>query len=200
MHEPLNDLFMSLDAKFKSSMWNSNIYDQIWLTLKIPPFLIVFRDLKTGNCLVDEYRRVKVSDFGTAVTKEKMGTELVGTGNSLLGLTMVAAYMPPERLREEQSDEKTDVFSFGVMLWELMLRKIPWEGLTNIQVEGYSATWNKMKRIARQSFSFCFMSLNFLSFCVDDSVDCCTSWICEWIIGVTWLRSKRVSSCSVEHD
>jgi len=95
-----------------------------------PP--MIHRDLKSGNCLVDEYRRVKISDFGTAITREKMGTELVGT----------AAYMPPERLREEQSDEKTDVFSFGVMLWELLTRKIPWEGLTNIQIVarvGYAA-------------------------------------------------------------
>jgi serine/threonine-protein kinase CTR1 len=87
-----------------------------------PP--MIHRDLKSNNCLIDDHRRVKVSDFGTAVTREKMGTELVGT----------AAYMSPERLREEQSDEKTDVFAFGVMLWELLQRKIPWEGLTNIQV------------------------------------------------------------------
>jgi serine/threonine-protein kinase CTR1 len=50
--------------------------------------------------------------------------------------------MSPERLREEQSDEKTDVFSFGVVLWEILTRKLAWEGLTSIQIVarvGYAA-------------------------------------------------------------
>ena len=87
-----------------------------------PP--MVHRDLKCGNLLIDDNKRCKLADFGTAVLKEKMGTELVGT----------AAFMSPERLREEQSDERTDVFSFGVVLWEILTRKIAWEGLTNIQI------------------------------------------------------------------
>lgn len=43
-----------------------------------PP--MIHRDMKSNNLLVDEHRRVKVSDFGTAIVKEQMGTELVGTG------------------------------------------------------------------------------------------------------------------------
>lgn len=65
-----------------------------------------------------------------------MGTDLVGT----------AAWMCPARLLCEETDEKTDVFSYGVILWELLNRKvcfdiwclltnkIPWEGLSNMQV------------------------------------------------------------------
>jgi len=67
---------------------------------------------------------VKISDFGTVIKKEKMGTELAGT----------AGWMSPERLRGEESDPSTDVFSYGVVLWEIMYRKLPWEGLSNIQI------------------------------------------------------------------
>mmetsp|Transcript_19776 Transcript_19776/g.27601 ORF Transcript_19776/g.27601 Transcript_19776/m.27601 type:complete len:666 (+) Transcript_19776:74-2071(+) len=87
-----------------------------------PP--LVHRDLKSQNVLIDENLRVKISDFGTSVEKNLMGTEIVGT----------AAWMCPARLLREESDEKTDVFSYGVILWELLNRKIPWEGLSNMQI------------------------------------------------------------------
>jgi len=121
-----------------------------------PP--MVHRDLKTGNCLVDEYRRVKISDFGTAVTLNLMGTELVGT----------AAYMSPERLREEQSDEKTDVFSFGVILWELLTRKFPWEGLSNIQIVARAGFANELLAVPEQPPKGCPPSyLNLILDCCD---------------------------------
>lgn len=42
--------------------------------------IMIHRDLKSKNILVDHSKRVKISDFGTATTKEMMGIELVGTG------------------------------------------------------------------------------------------------------------------------
>lgn len=63
--------------------------------------VLVHRDLKSGNTLVDDYLRVKISDFGSVVPKKDMGIKIIGT----------AAYMSPERLLEEESDERTDVFS-----------------------------------------------------------------------------------------
>jgi len=86
--------------------------------------VLVHRDLKSGNTLVDEHYRVKISDFGSVVPKKEMGVKLVGT----------PGWMSPERLLEEESDERTDVFSFGVVLWEFLNRKYPWEGLSNIQI------------------------------------------------------------------
>jgi multidrug efflux pump subunit AcrA (membrane-fusion protein) len=85
---------------------------------------LVHRDVKSENLLHDEFHRVKVSDFGTVVTTESLGQELVGT----------TSYMPPERLVGEGSDPSTDVFAFGVVLWELMNRKVPWEGSSNLQI------------------------------------------------------------------
>lgn len=64
--------------------------------------VLVHRDLKSGNTLVDEHYRVKISDFGSVVPKKEMGVKLVGT----------PGWMSPERLLEEESDERTDVFSY----------------------------------------------------------------------------------------
>ncbi|MFS7909470.1 putative protein kinase TKL-CTR1-DRK-2 family [Helianthus anomalus] len=42
--------------------------------------------------------------------------------------------MAPEVLRNEEADGKSDVYSYGVVLWEMTTEKIPWDGLTSIQV------------------------------------------------------------------
>ncbi|KAM0053769.1 putative protein kinase TKL-CTR1-DRK-2 family [Helianthus debilis subsp. tardiflorus] len=48
--------------------------------------------------------------------------------------TVKPRWMAPEVLRSEEADEKSDVYSYGVVLWEMTTEKIPWDGLTSIQV------------------------------------------------------------------
>ncbi|KAF5824139.1 putative protein kinase TKL-CTR1-DRK-2 family [Helianthus annuus] len=48
--------------------------------------------------------------------------------------TVKPPWMAPEVLRSEEADEKSDVYSYGVVLWEMTTEKIPWDGLTSIQV------------------------------------------------------------------
>ncbi|KAM7278834.1 hypothetical protein ACFE04_005968 [Oxalis oulophora] len=91
--------------------------------------VIVHRDLKSPNLLVDKNWVVKVCDFG--LSRMKYSTFL--SSRSTAG---TAEWMAPEVLRNEPSDEKCDVYSFGVILWELITLQQPWGGMNPMQVVG----------------------------------------------------------------
>ncbi|KAL5748799.1 hypothetical protein ACOSQ2_026096 [Xanthoceras sorbifolium] len=91
--------------------------------------VIVHRDLKSPNLLVDKNWVVKVCDFG--LSRMKNSTFL--SSRSTAG---TAEWMAPEVLRNEPSDEKCDVYSFGVILWELSTLQQPWGGMNPMQVVG----------------------------------------------------------------
>ncbi|MQL88977.1 hypothetical protein Taro_021546, partial [Colocasia esculenta] len=91
--------------------------------------IIVHGDLKSPNLLVDKNWVVKVCDFG--LSRMKHSTFL--SSRSMAG---TAEWMAPEVLRNEPSDEKCDVYSFGVILWELCTLQQPWEGMNPMQVVG----------------------------------------------------------------
>eukprot|EP00850_Spirogloea_muscicola_P023719 SM000381S14611 [mRNA] locus=s381:28553:35415:- [translate_table: standard] len=91
--------------------------------------MIVHRDLKSPNLLVDKNWTVKVCDFG--LSRSKHSTFL--SSKSGAG---TPEWMAPEVLRNEPSDEKSDVYSFGVILWELVTMEQPWQGMNAMQVVG----------------------------------------------------------------
>ncbi|XP_031090520.1 probable serine/threonine-protein kinase SIS8 isoform X3 [Ipomoea triloba] len=91
--------------------------------------MIVHRDLKSPNLLVDKNWVVKVCDFG--LSRMKHSTFL--SSRSTAG---TAEWMAPEVLRNEPSDEKCDVYSYGVILWELCTLQQPWGGMNPMQVVG----------------------------------------------------------------
>lgn len=105
-----------------------------YLHRRNPP--IVHRDLKSSNLLVDKNWTVKVGDFGLSRLKDAtLLTTKSGRGTP--------QWMAPEVLRNEPSNEKSDVFSFGVILWELMTQSIPWKNLNSLQVVGVVGFMNR---------------------------------------------------------
>ncbi|CAI0466966.1 unnamed protein product [Linum tenue] len=105
-----------------------------------PP--IVHRDLKSSNLLVDRNWTVKVGDFGLSRLKhETFLTTKSGKGTP--------QWMAPEVLRNERSDEKSDIYSFGVVLWELATEKIPWHNLNSMQVIGAVGFMNQRLEIPK---------------------------------------------------
>ncbi|KAI3512382.1 hypothetical protein L1887_19697 [Cichorium endivia] len=91
----------------------------------LPP--IIHRDLKSSNLIVDTDWTVKVGDLGMCRTKHgTYVTTMEGIGTP--------EWTAPEVLRNEQADERSDVYSYGVVLWEMTMQKIPWDGLTPMQV------------------------------------------------------------------
>ncbi|KAJ1295486.1 hypothetical protein BS78_01G228200 [Paspalum vaginatum] len=90
---------------------------------------IVHRDLKSPNLLVDDNWTVKVCDFGLSRLKHSTFLSSKSTAGT-------PEWMAPEVLRNEQSNEKCDVYSFGVILWELATLRTPWQGMNPMQVVG----------------------------------------------------------------
>uniref|UniRef100_A0A5B7AT19 non-specific serine/threonine protein kinase n=1 Tax=Davidia involucrata TaxID=16924 RepID=A0A5B7AT19_DAVIN len=105
-----------------------------------PP--VIHRDLKSSNLLVDKNWTVKVGDFGLSRLKhETYLTTKTGKGTP--------QWMAPEVLRNEPSDEKSDIYSYGVILWELATEKIPWDNLNSMQVIGAVGFMNQQLEIPK---------------------------------------------------
>ena len=82
---------------------------------------IVHRDLKPDNILLTRDNGVKVLDFGLAKLRNGRGDESFSTSLTRQGaITGTAAYMSPEQAKGQQVDERSDIFSFGVVLYELL--------------------------------------------------------------------------------
>jgi len=83
---------------------------------------IIHRDIKPQNILMGKDNRVRICDFGLVKLKRDLALTQVG---STLG---TIAYMSPEQARGEEVDHRTDIWALGVVLYEMLTGKLPFQG------------------------------------------------------------------------
>src|SRR5207302_608511 len=92
---------------------------------------IVHRDIKPANIFLTPSGQVKVLDFGLAKLVHNAGTDDEGADDSLTAVGVIpgtAVYMSPEQARSETIDARSDLFSFGVVMYEMATGKKPFTG------------------------------------------------------------------------
>ncbi|HEY4562058.1 MAG TPA: serine/threonine-protein kinase, partial [Thermoanaerobaculia bacterium] len=85
---------------------------------------IIHRDVKPGNILLDPTGGVKLADFGLALQSESDETR-VTVGEGVLG---TLAYVSPEQALDEEVDARSDLYSVGVVLYEMLTGELPHTG------------------------------------------------------------------------
>jgi serine/threonine protein kinase len=99
---------------------------------------IVHRDIKPANIFLTPSGQVKVLDFGLAKLVHNVGTDsdhALAADNSLTAVGVIpgtAVYMSPEQARSEEIDFRSDLFSFGVVMYEMSTGKKPFSGKNSL--------------------------------------------------------------------
>jgi serine/threonine-protein kinase len=85
---------------------------------------VVHRDLKPQNIMIDKEGDAKIMDFGIARSVEAPGVTVTGM---VIG---TPDYMSPEQVEGEEADQRSDIYSLGVVLYEMVTGRVPFEGKT----------------------------------------------------------------------
>jgi serine/threonine-protein kinase len=102
------------------------------------PLGVVHRDVSPQNVFVTYDGQVKLVDFGVAKTIAASHQTRPGAIKGKL------AYMAPEQLQSEAVDRRADLFSVGVMLWEMLAQRRMWHRMTEVEIVGHLASGRPM--------------------------------------------------------
>jgi serine/threonine-protein kinase len=91
---------------------------------------VVHRDLKPNNILINEENILKIVDFGVAAATQSTDTKLTKTG-LLVG---TPTYMAPEQVLGKDVDERTDIYSLGAIMYEMLTGKPPYSGKDSMSI------------------------------------------------------------------
>ncbi|CAF1298452.1 unnamed protein product, partial [Didymodactylos carnosus] len=83
---------------------------------------IIHRDLKSPNILIGAGEKLKISDFGTC-------KQMLNRRSQVMSFNGTHSWMAPEVIRQEPCSEKVDIWSFGVVLWEILTCQIPYHNI-----------------------------------------------------------------------
>jgi len=89
---------------------------------------VVHRDLKPSNIIIDKEGNARIMDFGIARSLKEKG--ITGAG-VMIG---TPAYMSPEQVDAEEVDKRSDIYSLGIVLYEMITGKLPFEGETALSI------------------------------------------------------------------
>jgi serine/threonine protein kinase len=84
---------------------------------------VIHRDIKPANILLTKDTDIKITDFGAALTVASETTQVTGIGSP--------AYMSPEQVQEQQLTHQTDIFSLGVVMYQMLTGSLPFKATNN---------------------------------------------------------------------
>jgi serine/threonine protein kinase len=91
---------------------------------------IIHRDIKPGNIMNDSRGRVKIADFGIAAATDEISVTATG---QIIG---TPEYMSPEQARGETLDGRTDLYSLGMVIYEMLNGQTPYQGISRMAIVG----------------------------------------------------------------
>ncbi|MGB7068711.1 MAG: protein kinase [Pyrinomonadaceae bacterium] len=135
-------------VSLKAKNWKMDLAESVDIVIQIASALdtahrngIVHRDIKPDNIMIRDDGLVKVLDFGLAkrtrgvnISSDPESTTLHATETKPGMILGTVSYMSPEQARGLPTDERTDIWSFGVVLYEMFTGKHPFQGATDSDV------------------------------------------------------------------